>query len=43
VQWKKSIIPNLPSHDVAIEETSLDASTMNGNIQSQPLYGKLVN
>lgn len=40
---EKSTIPSFPSHDVAIEATSLDASATNGPTQTHPLYGMPVN
>jgi hypothetical protein len=43
ILFEKSIVPSFPSHEVAIETTSLDASTTNGSPQSQPLYGMLIN
>jgi hypothetical protein len=41
--FEKSTIPSFPSHDVAIEATSLDASSTNRPTQSQQLYGMTVN
>lgn len=41
--FEKYTIPSFPSHEVAIEMASLDASTTNGSPESQPLYGTPIN
>lgn len=43
ILFEKSIVPSFPSHEVAVEAASLDASTTNGSPQSQLLYGMSIN